>query len=173
MSLSKLIFTFATEASPTNPKSTVLRVKSLQFVEDGPSFMFPPELQDIVEHEELMKTSVAKSVKKSTGQIRGKFCTVKISLTSDLYSLYVDEDGNPTFNEYLLDQYYVSSSSSISPSVSEEANSSENVSKSVEMSLSFIVKDVVLQKFGTKRLNALTWIDTFESECACIGILET
>jgi len=64
MSLLKLIFTFATEASPTNPKFTVLRVKSLQFVKDGPSFMFPPESQDIVEHEELMKTSVAKSVKK-------------------------------------------------------------------------------------------------------------
>ena len=166
--LSKLIFTFATEASPLNPKTTVLHVKCLQFTEDGPRYLFPSESQDIAEHEELMKTAVARSVRKSIGQVRGKFRTVKISLSTDLYSLYVDDDGNPLFKDYLLDQGYPTSvdSSSSSSSVVRDRDVVP------EKSLSSIVKDAVLQKFGSRRMNASSWIDTFELECLRLGILE-
>lgn len=169
---SKVWFTFASEASVVDSKKTVLNVKSLHVTENGPRFVFPEELQNSTEHEALMELSAPKSVQKAIGRVRGKFRTVKISLPADLYAKYFDDDENPVFREYLLEQYCPPFPSSITSTGSIISEQREIASKS-EKSLSSLVKDIVIEKFGSKRLNASSWIDTLESECTRLGIPES
>ena len=102
--MAKVTFTFASEASPANPKSTVIRVKTMQLSPDGPAYAFPPELQSTDCHEGLMATSAGKLVKKAL-DVRGKYRTVGITLTTELLIKYTDIDGNAVFQETLLEEW--------------------------------------------------------------------
>jgi hypothetical protein len=174
----KLLFTFATEASPTCSKTTVLRVKSMQFSEDGLMYVFPNNLQGTEEHEKLMQTSAAKLVKKAL-DTRGKIRTINITLSSELYTDYVDDDGNAVFKDTLLEQWTSPPRSTAYPSFSSSSSASvapvtELISQATPQKkpLSTLLKDVVIQKFGTRPTNALSWIEIFESECVRLEVPE-
>lgn len=59
----KVRFLFTTEATTTNSKTTVIRVKQMQLHRDDEPFIFAQELQELSHHEELMKTETGKTVK--------------------------------------------------------------------------------------------------------------
>jgi hypothetical protein len=166
---SKLIFTFATEASAIDARTTVIKLKSLQFPGDATRYLFPADLQTLDRHESLMDTPIAKSIKKTLSrEHRGKFRSVNITLPSDVFDKYVDGDGNPLFGDYLLEPFVYASSMSSSSSESSKSELQQQPSKSVTSK----VKNMVLTKFGIKKLNASSWLDMFERECLRAEILE-
>lgn len=172
--LTRLTFTFTSETSPQNPKSTVVRVKMVQFMADGPIYTFPPDLQGADVQEELLSTSAGKLVKK-TLDTRGKFRKVHITLTSALYIKYVDADGNPVFVDTLLEEWQpprstISSSSASSVGAFNKQNLMTFPEPPKRKSLSSISKDMVLIKFRKGQINASSWIDLFKSECTCLEI---
>ncbi len=175
--MSKITFTFASEASPSNPKTTIIQVKLMQLSPDGPVFAFPKELQGIDLHAELMDTSGGKLVKNAL-KVRGKSRTVHITLNSEIYKKYADSDGNPVFKDVLLEEWHPPRSPIYSSVLTPPAGSSltdepQEIEPVKLKPLSTIVKDMVLQKFGIRRTNASSWLDIFESECKRLEIPPT
>lgn len=172
----KLIVTFASEASPTDTRTTVIRVKTVRFGADGPSYAFPPSLQGTELHPELMATSAGRLVRKAL-DARGKYRTVTISVPTDTFFLYADEDRNPVFKEVLLEEWLpprspIYTSDGSTSGAPESVAPLPRIEPPKPRSLSSISKDMVLEKFGVKRKNASSWIDIFESECARMDLCE-
>jgi len=79
--------------------------------------------------------------------------------------MYVDEDDNPIFRETLLLQWVPKSSSSSSFSTVESKQQDTAQGDPKVRSLASIAKDMIVEKFRTRRTNATSWIDVFKSEC--------
>ena len=161
MTCVKARFLFVTEASPINAQNTVLRIKQIQINDDDTSYIFPPHLQDPVLHVELMETKPAAAAKKIL-VMRGKFRNPTVSLKDGLEKIYLDDEGNPTFKDELLEEALGIDSGPIA-----QPNPS---STPIKKSLSSIMKDAVLEKFTARNSNASLWISKFESECARLGV---
>ena len=94
-------FTFATEASPVDSKTTVILVKQMQ-LEDGKNcFAFPTHLKSALLHADLFAHSTAKLAKKL---LTSQNMTNQpwIALSEDLTSKYLDNKGNPVFRGVML-----------------------------------------------------------------------
>ncbi len=155
----------AAEAS-TDQKTTIVKIKTIQVLETGEVYIFPPELQPATKnHPKLIKQpSVGSAIKclKHRGQQRN----VYVSLSDELMPSYFDDDGNVCFHDVMLEEKVDSSKLAESPT---------SVIAQVEKpkSIHSIVKDFVLPKFnGTNGVNATTWINLFEGECKRMDISE-
>ena len=162
----KARFTFIAEASPTDPRTTIVCVRYLQFDEDelDTLYAFPDNLVGIENHDQLMKLPSAKTAKKNLNQ-RGKKRTVRITLPADIAALYRDDDGNPVFAGEMLDEEHVNTRTTVSPVAQ----------KVEEKSLKSIMKDAVIPKYGSAshNVNIEAWLNLFESECKRLKLPET
>lgn len=156
----KAKFHFASEA--LDSKTTVVKVKTIQLIDQPEIFQFPPELQTSTNHSLLFEHPVTKGVVKSL-KLRNKFRNVVITLTDgELRNTYLDEEGNVVFNEYYLEVVRTNKLPS--------APSTENPSQ--EKSLHSVSKNMVLDKFNGKNFNAESWLELFKTECERLDIQE-
>lgn len=165
----KVRFTFATDVASHDPKTTVLLIVRIQLEDDDECFAFPDHLQAKDLHESLLGLSIAKSARKvlTTRYETAKFW---ITLPPDVAKLYVDEQGNPTFKGELLRP--APPYESRRPIIEKSALSSPTNLVIDRKPLTTIMKDAVLEKFGSKPMNATTWLETFESECVRLKVLD-
>lgn len=156
-------FLFIKEASITNSKTTVLKIKHFQIENDKAVYAFPNEFQEVSHHTELMKTKTAERIKNSLTH-RHERANPFFALGSDLQKIYLDEDGNPVFKNILLKEVDLSKPSS--------ENLESTVSCLDQKPLSVIMKDAVLDKFVPKTCSASVWLDCFVSECIRLGVTQ-
>ena len=87
--------------------------------------------------------------------------------------MYVDDDGNPVFNNEMLGEYVQSprsfSYSTTSDQIGDRGNPTVETSSK---SLATILKDAVILKYGSKPIHAESWLNMFESECVRLGVTE-
>jgi hypothetical protein len=171
MSYRKVRFFFVSGASPIDSKSTVIMLKGIQPEDDDPEdddniYSFPENLQLPQHHEDLYKTAVGKSVKKSL-VIRHKFANPIISLSEEMSKLYFDIEGNPTFDGLLLEP------AAVRPPMQPKITATMvNPPNPVTKSLSTILKNAVVEKFSGKNQNANSWLENFEFECQRLDVAE-
>ena len=163
----KIKFSFCSEVSASCSQTTVVKIKSMQPHEDGPVYAFPAHLQSAEHHEDVMKTPIARMVKKALA-IRGRVRNCFITLPNEVVKKYLDDDGNAVFNDEILEEIWDKApallpthSSSVVPIPI--TNVTENPPK--KKTLSSLLKDAVIEKFGTRSINAESWLDLFENEC--------
>ncbi|KYN14207.1 hypothetical protein ALC57_13591 [Trachymyrmex cornetzi] len=157
----KARFHFATEGQ--NSKSTAVKVKTIQLINQLEIFEFPVDQQTAAYHKELFQHSVVKGVVKSLKE-RNKFRNVVITLTKEGFrDGYVDEEGNIVFNGYYLEAV-TDIQSSQSPL--------QGPSPVQEKPIHSIAKNMVLEKFNGKNFNAESWLNMFEGECNRLNIRE-
>lgn len=150
----KVRFHFASEAS-TDKKSTIVKVKSIQLLDQPDIFFFPENAQTEAKHEKLFAHAITKGVVKSL-KTRNKFRKVVITLKKgELKEDYMDDEGNVVFDEIYLEGVLPEL---IPPPPSQQINSPNKLIHS-------IAKNVVLEKFDGKNFNAGEWINSFEGEC--------
>jgi len=141
-----------------NSKSTVVKVKTIQLVDQEEIFAFLKEQQTSEAHKQLFATNVVRNVVKSLN-VRDKYRNVVISLTDELQTIYLDEEGNVDFHDLYLD----------------EVQSKQEVSvpsANTERSMHSIAKDMVLEKFNGNNSNAKTWMTLFIQESKRLGLKE-
>lgn len=157
----KAKFHFASEA--LDSKTTIVKVKSIQLLDQPEVYLFPAEEQTNVQHQKLFDHAITKGVVRSL-KTRNKFRKVVITLkTTDLKDVYLDEEGNVVFNGIYLegvrtDIFSPPSSSQQTPCPSKSIHS--------------IAKNMVLEKFNGKNFNAEEWLKTFTKECIRLDISE-
>lgn len=103
------VFSFSCEASPTDPKTNIHYLKSIQILDEVDVFVFLAELQDIKVYPELAKYATIKAALKQLDR-RGKTHTVKLTIDDELREVYIDEYENIVFRKtHFLDQVPTSS----------------------------------------------------------------
>ncbi|KAL7301946.1 hypothetical protein TKK_0005539 [Trichogramma kaykai] len=88
-------FCFASKAFDS--KTTVVKVLTIQLVDDETIYEFTENLATQESHIKLIDLSIVKKVVKGL-KIRGKFQNVWISFTGDLKEKYLDEEGNVCYD---------------------------------------------------------------------------
>ncbi|XP_044760298.1 uncharacterized protein LOC123317753 [Coccinella septempunctata] len=153
---SKAKFHFASEAGP-DAKSTIVKVKTIQLMDQPEIFRFPNDKQSSLHHKQLFDTNVVKNVVKSL-KIRNKFRNVMITLDAELQGIYMDEEGNVAFNDEYL----------------EEVSPLENPTKTgiQGKSTRSLAKDMIIENFNGQNFKASTWIRLFVQECIRVGITQ-
>uniref|UniRef100_A0A1B6DSS3 Ty3 transposon capsid-like protein domain-containing protein n=1 Tax=Clastoptera arizonana TaxID=38151 RepID=A0A1B6DSS3_9HEMI len=151
--ITKARFHFASQAGKDH-KSTLIKVKTIQLVDQPEIFLFPEEKQTNVHHVELFNNIVVKGVVKSL-KLRNKFRNVIITLDEELKSIYLDEEGNVTLHDEYLEET--------------PPTQINNVNTKSARSL---VKDIVLEKFNGSNFNANSWLKLFIKECIRVDIPE-
>jgi hypothetical protein len=161
-------FTLRAEPSLSDPKTTVPHLICMQIMDDDVVYAIPDEFKSLTHHEELFTLPSAIPAKRGLTP-RWTRRILKITLPENIARLYADEEGNAVFRQAMLSEYVESvssASSTLPPSPVIVRAQSEN-----PRSLSSLVKDMVLSKFGGKsQHNPEAWIDTFELECSRVGI---
>lgn len=158
-------FTFATEASPSDPKTTVHLVKRLQLEDDEECFAFPSHFENLSLHTDLLTLPTVKNVKKSLTQ-RNMVIKTWVELSKEMKKKYLDDQGNPVFEGIMLQTSvpYVSQKLMVTKAAPPDEESKPLVN---------ILKNAVLEKFGSKPVDATAWLDQFENECTRLDIPET
>ena len=169
----KVRFTFIAEASVSDPKTTVICLRYMQFDDDEHEtvYAFPEHRVHLQHHDKLMQLPSAKTAKKSLVK-RGTRRTVKITLPQDVAILYVDEDGNPVFDNEMLGEYVESPRSVSSTTLSQIGDATNTTVEIKSKPLATILKDAVISKYGQKSIHAESWLQMFESECVRLGVAE-
>lgn len=162
-------FTFATEASLNDPKTTVTLVKRMQLEDDDDCYAFPAHLESAAAHDDLFNNATVKLAKKS---LTARHMHVKpwVILPKELAAKYLDATGNPVFDGLMLQPappyaprtFATSTATAPTPTPTEESKS-----------LSSLLKDAVIERFGKKPINAAAWIDRFETECTRLKVPDT
>lgn len=175
--MEKLKFEFIVKSSD-DPKTNVICVTSITDV-DKHTFVIPEQLQPIKLHDMVMNTQTFRKVK-ATLQRRHEKRQVWISMTPEMKTVYVDEDGNMQFNGYLLEEVTpVLRQQAPTAGISEEAIT-RIMEKFAEMkydtskphSVRNLTDKYVIEKFTRQTSNASQWMTIFEAECTRLGIDE-
>lgn len=153
----KAKFHFISEAG-ADSKSTVIKVKSIQLVGQEEIFLFPHDKRTSAHHIKLFNTTTVKNVVKSL-KTRNKFRNVLITLTEELQSVYLDEEGNVVLGEEYLEEATTIQVNDRNPNIIERSSRS-------------LAKDIVLEKFNGDNFKANTWLLMFVRECNRVGIDE-
>ncbi|XP_046629530.1 uncharacterized protein LOC124309911 [Neodiprion virginianus] len=149
----KVKFQFAAEA--WDAKTTVIKVKSIQVLEQEQIFSFEQKDQPISNHAELAKLPVVKGIIKSLDK-RGKQRKAIVSLDAHLQRLYFDEEGNVVFNDHYLEEIETPQPTPNSSSLTVPAR---------ETPIQSISKGILLEKFSNRNQNAKSWLTLFVLEC--------
>lgn len=153
----KIIFSFAVEASPSDLKTNVRNVKTMQIAGEHTVYGFPAKMQNFISlHSELAQNSTIKSVLAQMDK-RGKTRTIRVKISETLRAIYIDEDENVKFRDIFLDP--------ISPSLPlpQPVPAPDPVQQ--QRSFSSLTKEMVVIKFDRKQ-NPITWMNRFEKEAA-------
>lgn len=153
-------------ASPSDQKTTLHLVRTIQ-AEDSPEiYAFPQDQQPLQKfHKVLSNNSIIKSAVAAI-TLRGQTRNPVITLNDELKKLYTDEEGNFSFEGKLLEELPASTKD-------EPKNQTSTVSTAAnEKPLHSVTKDVVLDKFKGRNANATSWINLLEAECSRLGISE-
>lgn len=162
-------FRFVNEVS-SDTKTTVIKVKTLQLLDNDETYIFPPELQHSSSHPELCGLPIVKSALKQLTK-RNQYRQIRITLPIEIASLYFDTENNVCFKNNYLEEY--DSEYDTAPQSSfTAAKSSNNTPAAVtqKKSLHSLAKDMVLEKFTGKNQNIVSWLNIFESECKRLEI---
>lgn len=125
----KAKFHFVSETGSDN-KSTIVKVKTIQLLNQPETFLFPRDKQTSIQHKQLFDTNVVKNVVKSL-KTRNKFRNVMITLDKELQGIYMDEEGNVAFYDEYLEE--------VSPA--QEQTNTEKPEKSTHS----LAKDIILE----------------------------
>ena len=157
----KARFHFASEA--VDSKTTVVKVKAIQLVDQPEIFQFPNDQQMSAQHPQLFENAVAKGVVKSL-KTRNKFRKVVVTLAENgLKKVYLDEEGNVVFNGYYLEAIQTYSSTPQIPDT--------EIPSQIKQ-IHSISKNMILEKFNGKNSNAELWLKIFVAECKRLEITE-
>ncbi len=98
----KVRFHIANEASPSDVKTNVKMIKSVQRLDEPVVWVFPPEHQPMSMHPELVKSS---TMARGLAQIdkRHKMKKILVSLNDEIKKISFDDDLNFCFRDQLLD----------------------------------------------------------------------
>lgn len=139
------------------------------------TFLLPDQLQPVKLHDTVTKTEAFIKVR-NTLQRRHDQRQVWISLTPEMSSVYIDEDGNMQFKGYLLEEASPEVQQQVSTTgISEEvlarilqncAGLNKDTSKS--QNIRNMTEKFVIEKFT----NVFQWMSIFEAECSRLGIEE-
>lgn len=88
--------------------------------------------------------------------MRGQYRRVLITLSEDLKKLYFDNEGNPVFQEWLLEE---------ESSSEDDTSRSKNEVSEKKRSLQSVTKDMVVEKFTGIQQNAGVWLRVFVNKC--------
>ncbi len=139
-----------------------------------PFTQFRVEFKNLKHHDQLFSMPAAAAAKRTELKPRWKTRAFKVLLPANLAKLYVEDVGNLVFNGTVMDELDNDSSQPMLPS-SASTNVADPQVASSPRSLSSIVKDAVIPKFGGSKLtasNASAWLEIFESECRRLNIEE-
>ncbi|EFN70398.1 hypothetical protein EAG_00597, partial [Camponotus floridanus] len=98
----KAKFYFVSEAG-IDPKTTIVKVKRIQLLDQEESFLFPANKQTSDKHEQLFENPIVKNVVKSL-KVRNKFRNVVLTLSKELEKIYLDTEGNVVFHDEYLEE---------------------------------------------------------------------
>lgn len=129
-------------------------------------FSFPEEFQKISFHDSLSKLPSFKSAVNSL-RARGHFCIVNVSLPAEISKLYLDEDENFVFKDFMLPETrFVSTTPNPESGLTDLVSSLNKAVGDKQESLKEILKHFLLEKFSSKNKNVEAWCDQFEKECS-------
>lgn len=147
---------FVSEAGPDS-RTTVVKVKTIQRLDQPEIFAFPKDKQTNIHHVQLFNNDIVKGVVKSL-KSRNKYRKVVVSLNEELQSIYLDSEENMIFNDEYLDE------------VCETIPSSQSQNIPAEKSIRSKAKDIVLEKFDGENFNANSWLNQYLQECKRVKI---
>ncbi len=154
-------FLLIAEADPTNKKTTITRIKSIQPLDKEETYFLPDDSQSLSAHAKLCELPVIKAGIKSITR-RGQKRLLKVTLNDELAKIYFDEEENVFFNSTYLD------AASHKP-----ASVQPEVLASYKRTVSSAVKEMVLEKFNGKNHNVNIWLEIYECECKRVEIEES
>ena len=177
-----LKFTFSVKAHAEDPKSNVIALISIT-TQENKSYIMPDQYQPMEHHKELAVTTAFKQIQ-NTLKKRGQTRRMCIKLPKDILQLYIDEEGNMIFKNYVLEEISIGT-----PTSREEGATSLNLSEEMltrilekfahhqqgnedpgKRNLKILSEKFVLKKFSGKSCNVSEWMNTFERECTRLGI---
>lgn len=153
-------------AATTDNKTNVTVIRRVRLADSQTWYGFPPELQVLSAHPGLVKLPVVKSAISSL-KSRGSFRNVFITLPSEIFAKYMDQDGNFVFGDCVLGEvdFDPRPSSDVSSVASDPIVAClEKLSAPKEESLKEILRHILLEKFLPKNRNVESWCDRFEKE---------
>ncbi len=167
MSSIKVQFYIVAEGSD---KTTITSVKRIRQFETETWYTFPEEFQKLSLHDPLTKLPSFKSAVNSL-RARGNFRTVNITLPAETAALYMDEDKNFVFKDFMLPETQFMATQPVSePGVTELVSSLKTAVGEKPESIKEILKNFLLQKFSSKDKNIEAWCDRFEKECSRFSV---
>lgn len=176
--MTKLRFEFTVKSLANDNKTNFIAITSIE-TEENEIFIMPIEMQIISYHEKIQATTAFQKVKKALTK-RGNTRRVWITLDEDTLKVYMDENGNIQFNDFLLEQQgtQTEKSQNLITGISLDAlqQTLERVTtlnekpKPETLNKKRISEQFVLEKFTGKNVNVLQWMETFENECTRLEI---
>lgn len=165
-------FMIRAEPSPTDSRTTAPHLIWMQPLDDDDQelqFAFASDHKALRHHERLFTLPAVMAARRDL-EPRWAKRIFKVSLPADIAALYIDNSGNPTFLNTMLNVFNESDLIQ-PPRASTLAAASATETQPAPRSLSSIVKDAVITKFNSKSAtNANAWLDIFESECQHLQI---
>jgi len=155
----KVILLLISEAD-LDPKTTVIKLKSIQYQDKSTVFQFEGDDQFIRNHSALASLPIVKLVIKSLNK-RGKSRKINITLGSTMQKLYLDGEGNFVFNGYYLEELV----SQTYPNNPTPLFTPTNTLKSIS-------KNMVLNNYNNESKNAKAWLKLFLMECHRLEVHE-
>lgn len=156
-------FFVATVASPSEPKTTVFQVQRIRATTDDDIwYSFPDSATSTSQHAELMKTPSMSLAHKAL-KLRGQSRTVAVGLSKSLESLYVNQDGNFVFKEFLLAETKFRTTSELPSEMQDLVRSISSIATREE-SVKTILKHFLIEKFSSKNRCVESWCLNFEKE---------
>lgn len=146
-------------------KTTTVVIKRVRLFSDDTWFIFPEDLQKLSHHKSLLELSPLKSAL-AVLKNRGQFRNVNATLPAEIVKLYLDDDGNFVFRDYLLSEARSVPAPSSEPGSGELVACLNKVVGSREETVKDILKHFLLEKFSAKNRNAESWCELFEKESA-------
>lgn len=158
-------------------KSNVMCITSIE-TPDGRIFGLPEELQQVHLHTLIVSTSGYAKIK-NTLKKRHEKRRIWITLTEEIKKVYLDEEENMQFQDYILEEI----TTNIKPDGSTTKTSEDVMTKLLEKLIESnqqiptqtagkIAKKFIIEKFNNKSANANQWINEFEKECTRFEIVE-
>lgn len=165
--MNKLKFEF-TILPGSDEKTNIFAITSIG-ASDNKIYAIPEELQAAALHKEITGTSTFAKIKNSLKK-RYQVRRVWVTMTDELESTYIDEDGNLQFDGQYLEEIDQKQSVAVQQTKTDtlEKLFEKVVEKAQEEKphgLKHIVERFVIEKFTSKNTNADHWIDMFEKEC--------
>lgn len=150
------------EGDNKDGKTTIVKIKKVQRLDEWTWFSFPDEHQTLDHHKLLLDVP---SVKSAVAAIksRSQYRNVMACLPDQLLKTYTDTDGNFVFKEFFLAETLPTPTPGSSSSDSELISCLTKISKKEE-TIKEIMQHLFIEKFSSKNQNVLAWCDVFEKE---------